>query len=63
MKLKIFIVLGITLIIIQPLFSQTNDKSYSQKIPSPDGTGKYYMGREIAIVQGYEGASFNWIKN
>jgi precorrin-6B methylase 2 len=31
---------------------------YSYKTPDPDGTGKVYMGREIAHVMGFEGVSW-----
>ncbi len=35
-------------------------KYYSYRQPSFDGTGKYYMGREIAQVMGHQGA--NWLE-
>ena len=31
---------------------------YTQRRPSPDGTGKVYMGREIAGVMGWQGAAW-----
>jgi precorrin-6B methylase 2 len=31
---------------------------YSYKTPDPDGTGKVYMGREIAHVMGFEGVAW-----
>ena len=35
-----------------------DDKAiYQQYPPTADGTGKVYMGREIAQVMGYEGAA------
>jgi precorrin-6B methylase 2 len=43
-----------------PAFSQTVEESpiYTIKKGTPDGTGKYYMGREIAHVMGAGGASW-----
>jgi ubiquinone/menaquinone biosynthesis C-methylase UbiE len=36
-----------------------SDTIYQQrKIHNPDGTGKFYMGREIAQVMGYQGAGW-----
>jgi ubiquinone/menaquinone biosynthesis C-methylase UbiE len=35
-------------------------KYYSYRQPSFDGTGKYYMGREIAQVMGHQGA--DWLE-
>lgn len=34
------------------------DQLYTQQRPSWDGTGKFYMGREIAPVMGYQGAGW-----
>ena len=34
------------------------DKRYERIVPSPDGIGKRYMGREIAGVMGWEGAQW-----
>ncbi len=31
---------------------------YTQRPPSPDGTGRWYMGREIAGVMGWQGAAW-----
>lgn len=31
---------------------------YEQRNPSPDGTGRYYMGREISLVMGHLGAGW-----
>jgi FkbM family methyltransferase len=33
-------------------------RPYQQHEPSPGGTGKIYMGREISLVMGYEGAAW-----
>ncbi|WP_217452101.1 hypothetical protein [Mucilaginibacter humi] len=33
------------------------DSIYTYKTATPDGTGKYYKGREIAHVMGFEGAA------
>jgi precorrin-6B methylase 2 len=37
---------------------ETESKGYEQKEASPDGTGKFYLGREISQVMGYQGASW-----
>jgi precorrin-6B methylase 2 len=37
--------------------SSTQER-YTQESPSRDGTGRYYMGREIAQVMGFSGASW-----
>jgi SAM-dependent methyltransferase len=36
----------------------TTDSTYQYRNASPDGTGKYYMGREIAQVMGHLGAEW-----
>ena len=41
-----------------PAAAQTSGPPYSQGTPSRDGTGKLYMGREIAQVMGHRGASW-----
>jgi ubiquinone/menaquinone biosynthesis C-methylase UbiE len=38
--------------------AQKNNTSYSSKQPSSNGTGKIYMGREIAQVMSFEGVSW-----
>lgn len=38
--------------------SVAEDGIYKQRRASRDGTGKVYMGREIALVMGYQGASW-----
>lgn len=47
---------------IQPAIAAetaSNNAIYQQRtIHNPDGIGKFYMGREIAKVMGYEGASW-----
>jgi ubiquinone/menaquinone biosynthesis C-methylase UbiE len=35
-----------------------NDPTYTYKAASTDGTGKFYKGREIAQVMGFEGAAW-----
>ena len=44
----------------QPLAAQTAaaDTLYEQRMATPDGTGKYYMGREISLVMGHLGAGW-----
>jgi ubiquinone/menaquinone biosynthesis C-methylase UbiE len=41
-----------------PGFAVIQSKLYSYRQPSFDGTGKIYMGREIAQVMGYTGAEW-----
>jgi ubiquinone/menaquinone biosynthesis C-methylase UbiE len=41
-----------------PGFALIQSKFYSYRQPSFDGTGKVYMGREIAQVMGYTGAEW-----
>ncbi|WP_438969032.1 class I SAM-dependent methyltransferase [Nonlabens sp.] len=57
---KLFLLLIITL----PIFSiaqQTAEKEvYTYKTGNPNGTGKWYMGREIAYVMGFQG--MNWLE-
>jgi ubiquinone/menaquinone biosynthesis C-methylase UbiE len=36
------------------------DKTYTYREPSRDGTGKFYMGREIALVMGHRAA--DWLE-
>ncbi len=40
------------------VLAQTGRPPYSQHTSSRDGTGKFYMGREIAQVMGHRGASW-----
>lgn len=42
------------------LLSFQQDNTYTYKTPTPDGTGKYYKGREIAQVMSFEGA--DWLE-
>jgi ubiquinone/menaquinone biosynthesis C-methylase UbiE len=42
-----------------PVVAQSPNKSaYITKKATPDGTGKFYLGREIAHVMGFEGAAW-----
>jgi ubiquinone/menaquinone biosynthesis C-methylase UbiE len=43
---------------LSPGFAAIQSKYYSYRQPSFDGTGKFYMGREIAQVMGYQGAEW-----
>lgn len=43
---------------MQPSHALLQSKYYSYRQPSFDGTGKYYMGREIAQVMGHQGAGW-----
>ncbi len=58
---KLLVSLFVTLVVLQthlPAFSQQKLDGYSYKKGTPDGTGKYYMGREIAYVMGASGAAW-----
>ncbi len=67
-KLKILPLIVIFLLIIECLLvdktsialaASSSTTVYEQRIiHSPDGIGKYYMGREIAKVMGYTGAGW-----
>jgi ubiquinone/menaquinone biosynthesis C-methylase UbiE len=45
-------------IIAQPSTALVQSKFYSYRSPSFDGTGKVYLGREIAQVMGHQGADW-----
>jgi ubiquinone/menaquinone biosynthesis C-methylase UbiE len=45
-------------IITQPSTALVQSKFYSYRSPSFDGTGKVYLGREIAQVMGHQGADW-----
>jgi ubiquinone/menaquinone biosynthesis C-methylase UbiE len=47
-------------IAILPSLAAIESKFYSYRSPSFDGTGKVYMGREIAQVMGHQGA--DWLE-
>ena len=48
----------LTLACIAPTSAADLPPVYEQKIPSADGIGKRYMGREIAQVMGWQGAAW-----
>jgi precorrin-6B methylase 2 len=41
---------------VPPVKTSAESLGYEQKTASQDGTGKFYMGREISQVMGYQGA-------
>ena len=53
----LFAMLLASLLNINAVFAK-EDKIYEQHRPTADGTGKFYMGREIALVMGYQGAAW-----
>jgi ubiquinone/menaquinone biosynthesis C-methylase UbiE len=55
---KPLLLLGTVLlsVLVSPL--QQKDAIYTYKQATPDGKGKYYMGREIAQVMSFEGAAW-----
>ncbi|GAB3931817.1 class I SAM-dependent methyltransferase [Mucilaginibacter myungsuensis] len=56
----IYRTLFILLLISTNVTAQKRDSIYTYANPSPDGTGKFYMGREIAHVMSFEGA--DWLE-
>lgn len=38
--------------------TSTSESVYQERTPSPDGTGRFYMGREISLVMGHQGAAW-----
>ena len=61
-KLTILLFLSTTLLISNECVGQksSTDKNYSFKRGDNNGIGKWYMGREIAYVMGFEG--INWLE-
>ena len=49
---------GLCLVLIATSCLAAENQRYQQYPPSAEGTGKVYMGREIAYVMGYEGAAW-----
>lgn len=41
-----------------PATTSSTDSIYEYRRPTPDGSGKYYMGREISLVMGHQGAGW-----
>jgi ubiquinone/menaquinone biosynthesis C-methylase UbiE len=59
--LSLFILLASCVQPTPPANKQPNKeepRGYEQRAATPDGTGKFYMGREIAQVMGYQGAAW-----
>src|SRR5262245_40149278 len=56
--------LGLPLALVAPLRSDEPDKTKTppryeyRKVHDPNGTGKFYMGREIALVMGHQAADW-----
>ncbi|RZK35785.1 MAG: class I SAM-dependent methyltransferase [Pedobacter sp.] len=57
MKISNFLILFCFLISLQTAFAQ-DQSPYTFKKPSANGTGKVYMGREIAQVMSFEGVEW-----
>jgi len=55
-----FLKLTFFLLLTASCYAQQEKDYYTLKEASRDGTGKLYMGREIARVMGYQGA--NWLE-
>ncbi|MBT8295609.1 MAG: class I SAM-dependent methyltransferase [Gramella sp.] len=62
MSRSIFICLLVVLVTVASCLSQSRktDGPYSYKTGDPNGIGKWYMGREIAHVMGYQG--IRWLE-
>ena len=58
--LSIFLLALLHLFIFTPTVEALSNPGYEQVEPSWDGTGRIYMGREIAPVMGYQGA--RWLE-
>lgn len=57
-KISIFEWLIVLLFQINTLSCTAQDSAYTYKTATPDGTGKFYKGREIARVMSFEGAAW-----
>ena len=58
-----FLILSFCFLILSPTkgFTQTeSSETYTYKFGDPNGIGKWYMGREIAYVMGYQG--IEWLE-
>lgn len=55
---KLFISLAYFLILLHANTASAEGHHYQQFPPTAEGTGKVFMGREIAHVMGYQGASW-----
>jgi predicted methyltransferase len=58
MKIKKLMALCIGMIFSLLILGQNQDTFYTHKTPSYGGSGKVFMGREIAAMQGFEGAEW-----
>src|SRR3954451_16861027 len=64
MQLLAWAVLGLSPVAVSAAADQTEPKKRDKPIyelkadHDPNGTGKFYMGREIALVMGYQAASW-----
>ena len=57
-RIKLYLIIGLLLTSYNPLIAQESD--YIFKSGDVNGIGKWYMGREIAYVMGYQG--INWLE-
>ena len=58
MTILIALLLGLNFLISSNLAFADDKAIYQQFAPTAEGTGKVYMGREIAHVMGYQGAAW-----
>lgn len=57
---SLILFVALTLFLMQCRGQETTDGPYIYKSGSSDGIGKWFMGREIAHVMGYQG--INWLE-
>ena len=57
-KLLVLLILTVPTLEINSAFAQKKDSVYTYKTPSANGTGKVYMGREIAGIMSFDGVSW-----
>jgi len=54
----LFAAVSMAAVAAAPAVVEAGDAVYEKVVPSPDGIGKRYMGREIAQVMGWQGAAW-----
>lgn len=57
-RLILFLLIGLLIVISEPSYAQNTD--YIYKTGDVNGIGKWYMGREIAYVMGFQG--IDWLE-
>ncbi|HMI02681.1 MAG TPA: class I SAM-dependent methyltransferase [Pedobacter sp.] len=57
-KILVLLVLAVPALKTSSAFAQKKDSVYTYKTPSANGTGKVYMGREIAGIMSFDGMAW-----